>query len=147
MADIKGGTTILESNTTVPGDDLVPPHATAIGNVGLLTCYDLRFPEPSLRLRRHGAHVITYPSAFTVRTGNAHWELLLRARAVETQSYVLASAQTGTHFPSEVKDGDIIVPGRQSYGHSIIIDPWGTVVAQVADNPEQQHEPAFALAE
>lgn len=145
--DIKGGTTILESNTTVPGQDLVPPHPTSVGHVGLLTCYDLRFPEPSLRLRRQGADIITYPSAFTTRTGNAHWQVLLRARAIETQTYVLASAQTGTHFPSEVKDGSSILPARQSYGHSIIVDPWGTVVAQVPDNPDQQNEPAFAVAE
>lgn len=147
--DIQGGTTILESRTTVPGDDLVPPQTTSVGRVGLLTCYDLRFPEPALRLRREGAELLTYPSAFTTRTGGAHWEVLLRARAIETQCYVLASAQTGTHFASEVhpEDGKTILPARQSYGHALIVDPWGTVVAQVADNPNQQEEPAFAIAE
>lgn len=120
--DIKGGLSILESATTVPGSELEPPISTPIGKVGvrcrgyspakrrkltkysivpaplqLLTCYDLRFPEPSLRLRRQGCDVLTYPSAFTVRTGAAHWETLLRARAIETQSYVMAAAQVGSH--------------------------------------------------
>jgi deaminated glutathione amidase len=95
--DIKGGLKILESATTIPGSALCQPHSTPIGMLGMLTCYDLRFPEPSLTLRRLGAQVITYPSAFTVRTGAAHWEVLLRARAVETQSYVLAAAQVGEY--------------------------------------------------
>lgn len=96
--DIVGGLTILESNTTIPGSSLPPNVPSPVGNVGALTCYDLRFPEVSLYLRRQGAQVLTYPSAFTVRTGAAHWELLLRARAVETQCYVLAAAQVGTSF-------------------------------------------------
>lgn len=94
--DIAGGLTILESNTTAPGERLPSVVPSPIGAVGPLTCYDLRFPESSLYLRRKGAEVLTYPSAFTVRTGAAHWELLLRARAVETQCYVLAAAQVGT---------------------------------------------------
>lgn len=82
------GPPLLESNTTHPGDSLLPPSSTPLGSVGLLTCYDLRFPEVSLSLRRRGAQILTYPSAFTVRTGAAHWEVLLRARAIETQCYV-----------------------------------------------------------
>lgn len=95
LFDIPG--LIMESKTTKPGTELVPPVQTPVGAIGLLTCYDVRFPEPSLRLRRQGAEILTYPSAFTLRTGAAHWELLLRARAVETQSYVLAPAQVGAH--------------------------------------------------
>ncbi|GAA5912675.1 hypothetical protein JCM5296_006053 [Sporobolomyces johnsonii] len=71
--DIKGGVTILESKTTVKGDKLLEPYQTPIGKIGSLTCYDLRFPEVSLSLRRQGAELLTYPSAFTIRTGAAHW--------------------------------------------------------------------------
>jgi predicted amidohydrolase len=118
--DIQGGLKIKESDSTVPGSCLVPPRASPIGNIGMLTCYDVRFPEPSLALRRQGAHVLTYPSAFTVRTGAAHWEILLRARAIETQSYVLAAAQVGAH------DGT----SRVSWGHAMIVDPMGSLLAQ-----------------
>jgi deaminated glutathione amidase len=82
----------------------------------------LRFPEISLALRRQNAEVITYPSAFTVPTGKAHWESLLRARAIETQSYVIAAAQGGLHNEK-----------RRSYGHSMIVNPWGEVVAELGD--------------
>lgn len=118
--DIKGGLKILESDSTIKGDRLLTPRQTPFGNLGMLTCYDLRFPEPSLSLRRQGAQVLTYPSAFTVRTGAAHWEVLLRARAIETQSYVLAAAQVGAHDGTK----------RVSWGHAMIVDPWGSVVAQ-----------------
>ncbi|KAI3628374.1 NIT2 [Malassezia furfur] len=93
--DILNGPSILESNTTIPGDKLVPPVDTPLGRIGLLTCYDMRFPEVSLALRRQGAQLITYPSAFALRTGAAHWSLLLQTRAIETQCYVLAAAQVG----------------------------------------------------
>ncbi|GAA5909221.1 hypothetical protein JCM6882_003769 [Rhodosporidiobolus microsporus] len=117
-----GSPIILESKTTLRGKELLEPVQTAVGKVGLLTCYDLRFPEVSLSLRRRGAQLITYPSAFTVRTGPPHWEVLLRARAIETQCYVLAPAQVGQH-----------APGRQSYGHAMIVSPWGEVIAQTPD--------------
>ena len=84
-----------------------------------MQCYDLRFPEFSLSLARMGAQILTYPSAFTVATGLAHWESLLRSRAIETQCYVIAAAQTGMHNSK-----------RSSYGHAMVIDPWGAVVAQ-----------------
>ncbi|KAF9515061.1 hypothetical protein BS47DRAFT_1294493 [Hydnum rufescens UP504] len=112
------GPTIKESNTTIPGTTLVAPVVTPIGLLGLQTCYDLRFTQESNRLAKHGAQCLTYPSAFALHTGAAHWELLLRARAVENQCYVFGSAQIGEHFP-----------GRQSYGHAMIVDPWGSVVA------------------
>ncbi|GAA5968379.1 hypothetical protein JCM21900_002395 [Sporobolomyces salmonicolor] len=141
--DIKGGVTILESKTTVRGDKLLEPCPTPIGKIGSLTCYDLRFPEVSLSLRRQGAEILTYPSAFTIRTGAAHWEVLLRARAIETQSYVLAPAQIGTH-----------APGRQSYGHALVVDPWGGILAQASDRPpkdggagEDEDAAQFVLAE
>jgi len=93
----------------------------------------LRFPEIGLALRRQGADIITFPSAFTVPTGKAHWETLLRARAIETQSYVIAAAQVGRHNEKRV-----------SYGHSMIIDPWGVVLADLGDN---SFEPEVAVAE
>ncbi|KAL2079216.1 hypothetical protein ACEWY4_024960 [Coilia grayii] len=114
------GVSLKESSFTIPGPTLVPPVQTPIGKVGLAVCYDLRFPEHSLALQRHGAEILTYPSAFTVATGTAHWEVLLRARAVETQCYVLAAAQVGPHHPK-----------RSSYGHALAVDPWGTVLSDL----------------
>ena len=93
-----------------------------MGNLGLCICYDLRFPEQSLLLRQKGAQLLSYPSAFTLKTGHAHWEILLRARAIETQCFVVAAAQVGQHNSK-----------RESYGHSCIIDPWGTVLASCLD--------------
>ena len=133
--NVQNGMSILESNTTISGTELVPPVETPWGRVGLLTCYDMRFPEVSLSLRRMGASILTYPSAFAVRTGGAHWSTLLQARAIDTQCWVLAAAQVGTH------------PGttRASWGHAMIVDPWGSIVAQCSDMPP--FEPTFCLAD
>ena len=90
---------------------------TPVGRVGLSICYDVRFPELYQRLRHDGAGLIVVPSAFTWVTGSAHWDILLRARAIETQCYVLAANQTGQH-PG----------GRETFGHSCLIDPWGEVI-------------------
>lgn len=100
----------------------------------MLICFDLRFPEPAISLHRLGATIITYPSAFTVPTGKAHWETLLRARAIETQSYIVASAQVGRHNEKRV-----------SYGHSLVVDPWGEVKAELGG--EWSGEPEFAAFE
>ncbi|XP_076351477.1 ntrilase and fragile histidine triad fusion protein NitFhit isoform X3 [Tachypleus tridentatus] len=115
---LPGIISIRESDYTIPGEKLVPPVDSPIGKIGLGICYDLRFPEFSLSLAKSGAEILTYPSAFTQTTGLAHWESLLRSRAIETQCYVIAAAQTGKHNPK-----------RSSYGHAMIIDPWGCVVA------------------
>ncbi|KAL8655503.1 MAG: hypothetical protein Q9226_003030 [Calogaya cf. arnoldii] len=131
---IPGGPTLKESNSVEKGTDILPPFATTVGNVGLLICFDLRFPEPSIALRRQGAHIITYPSAFTVATGRAHWSALLRARAIETQSYVIAAAQVGSHNEK-----------RTSYGHSMIVSPWGDIVAELGG--EKKDEPEIAVGE
>ena len=85
-------------------------------------CYDVRFPELYRALTRRGARVLAVPSAFTERTGKDHWEVLLRARAIENLAYVVAPAQTGVHGK-----------GRSSHGHAMIVDPWGAVIAQVPD--------------
>lgn len=91
---------------------------TPVGRLGLSVCYDLRFPELYGALRAAGAELISAPSAFTVPTGQAHWELLLRARAVETQTYLLGAAQGGVH-----------ANGRATWGHAMAVDPWGEVLA------------------
>jgi nitrilase len=106
-----------EGRTLSPGATPVALQAGAL-RVGLSVCYDLRFPELYRALMRPACDLIVVPSAFTYTTGQAHWELLLRARAVENQCYVLAPAQGGTHEN-----------GRRTWGHSLLIDPWGEVLA------------------
>ncbi|XP_058716214.1 deaminated glutathione amidase isoform X2 [Poecile atricapillus] len=123
-AALPGAPALCESSFTNPGRELLPPIATPVGKLGLAVCYDLRFPELAQALRGAGAQILTFPSAFTVPTGAAHWEVLLRARAIECQCYVVAAAQTGRHNPS-----------RASWGHSLVADPWGTVVAQCQEGP------------
>ncbi|KAG0295383.1 Carbon-nitrogen hydrolase [Linnemannia gamsii] len=123
--DIANGPRLMESSNTVAGDRIVPPVSTPIGKIGLGICYDLRFPEMALALRKQGAEVLTYPSAFTIKTGEAHWEVLLRSRAIETQCYVVAAAQVGRHSEKRV-----------SYGHAMIVDPWGVVCARCGDGED-----------
>jgi deaminated glutathione amidase len=118
-----GGFSYRESDGTAPGSELITVELDGV-TVGLTVCYDLRFPElyRALAVDR-GARILTIPSNFTLHTGMAHWEVLLRARAIENQAFVLATGQHGT-------------PGgldKPSYGHSMIIDPWGTVLAQAPD--------------
>jgi predicted amidohydrolase len=108
-----------ESDTFRAGAQIVTAE-TNIGTLGLSICYDVRFPELYKALRLAGADIIVVPAAFTAVTGKAHWEILLRARAIETQCWILASGQTGTH-PC----------GRQTWGHSMVIDPWGQIHAQL----------------
>jgi nitrilase len=112
----KGSESFDEARTIRPGGD-VRTFEAPFGRVGLSVCYDLRFPE--LYRRMGDVALIVVPSAFTYTTGRAHWEMLLRARAVENQCYVLAAAQGGTHEN-----------GRRTWGHSMLIDPWGEIVAQ-----------------
>ncbi|XP_015176076.1 PREDICTED: nitrilase and fragile histidine triad fusion protein NitFhit [Polistes dominula] len=116
------GVRLMESDYVVKGDKIIPPVCTPAGYLALSICYDMRFAEQSLLLRNMGAQILTFPSAFTYQTGAAHWEVILRARAIETQCYVIAAAQTGAHNKK-----------RTSWGHSMIIDPWGTVLAQCAE--------------
>ena len=111
----------LESRTIAAGTQIVTAKA-GVATIGLSVCYDVRFPELYRLLALRGAEVLAVPAAFTLQTGKDHWELLLRARAVENQAYVVAPAQWG-------KKAD----GRWTYGRSIIIDPWGTVLSQCPD--------------
>ncbi|KAJ4779318.1 Nitrilase-like protein 2 [Rhynchospora pubera] len=118
--DVPGNMVYKESSFTSQGDTVVAEDSP-IGRLGLTVCYDLRFPELYQMLRFHyQAQVLLVPSAFTKVTGEAHWEILLLARAIETQCYVIAAAQAGKHNEK-----------RESYGDSIIIDPWGTVIARL----------------
>ncbi|TGZ57544.1 deaminated glutathione amidase [Temnothorax longispinosus] len=116
------GVRLMESDYVLKGTEIVPPVPTPIGKLALSICYDMRFPELSLTLRNMGAQILTYPSAFTYQTGAAHWEVMLRARAIENQCYVIAAAQTGAHNKKRV-----------SWGHAMIVDPWGAVIAQCAE--------------
>jgi len=120
--DIPEKVRLMENETYCQGNELVPPVDTAIGRLGLSICYDVRFPELSLYNRYKGAEILSFPSSFTLNTGLAHWETLMRARAIETQCYVIAAAQTGKHYDKRI-----------SYGHSMVVDPWGAVIAQCSD--------------
>ncbi|HVP31980.1 MAG TPA: carbon-nitrogen hydrolase family protein [Myxococcota bacterium] len=119
----QGGGEYRESATIAPGKELVVAE-TPFGRVGLSVCYDLRFPELYRALVEQGARFLFVPSAFTPQTGKDHWEPLLRARAIENQAFVVAPAQCGRHDES-----------RASHGRSLIVDPWGIVLAQGADRP------------
>src|SRR3954449_766508 len=119
------GVAYRESDVEAPGDEIVVADAGGLP-LGLSVCYDLRFPELFRIMAVDGAQAFTLPAAFTVPTGRAHWEVLIRARAIENQAFVIAAGQVGRHPPD-----------HQSYGHSMIVDPWGTVLAAADDEPEQ----------
>ena len=119
--DLPGRVTVRESDSKLAGADVVCAEST-VGAIGLSICYDLRFPELYRRLAFAGARIIMVPSAFTFPTGEAHWEPLLRARAIENQAYVIAPAQFGPN-----------IYGYSDYGNSMIVDPWGRVLARAAD--------------
>lgn len=119
--DLPGRVTVKESDVKIPGEDVVTA-TTRLGTVGLSICYDLRFPELYRRLTFAGARLLMIPSAFTFPTGEAHWDTLIRARAIENQCYVVAPAQFGPN-----------VHGFSDYGNSMIVDPWGRVLARASD--------------
>lgn len=132
--EIEGGPVMKESNTIEPGNKILAPFDSAVGKIGSMICFDLRFPELALALKRQHADVLLYPSAFMPTTGKAHWQSLLRARAIECQAYVLAAAQAGAHNEK-----------RSSYGHSMIVSPWGEILAELGG--EWNGEPEIATAE
>jgi predicted amidohydrolase len=119
--DLSDGTSLRESDTVEPGREPTVTE-TAFGTLGLSVCYDLRFPELYRALVDQGAIALTVPAAFTLTTGKDHWHVLLRARAIESQCYVIAAAQTGHHYGP-----------RNSYGHALVCDPWGTVLAECGE--------------
>lgn len=129
---LENGPLVRESDTVMPGAVAVV-CPTPLARLGFSICYDLRFPGLYTVLREAGAEVILAPSAFTSHTGKDHWELLLCARAVETQCYVMAAAQVGYHASEQLKE---------SYGHSLIVDPWGKILARVKGGG-----PGYAIAE
>ena len=120
---IEGGVSVLESETRQPGEEVAMAE-TELGRMGLTVCYDLRFPELYRALVSKGAEIIFVPAAFTALTGEAHWEPLLRARAIENQVYVIAPDQIG-HNPKSFA----------TYGNSMIVDPWGRILARALDMP------------
>jgi predicted amidohydrolase len=123
MFDVEvGGRTYRESDHEQPGDDIVLSRTADGAELGMTVCYDLRFPELFRILAVRGARVLTVPAAFTLATTREHWEVLLRARAIEDQCFVVAANQIGEH-----------APGIRSGGRSMIVDPWGVVLAQAPD--------------
>jgi deaminated glutathione amidase len=119
--DLATGESWRESSAYLGGDGPVLAE-TPLGPMGLTICYDMRFPDLYSRLARAGATVFAVPAAFTVPTGKAHWHTLLRARAIESAAFVVAAAQSGTHQD-----------GRQTYGHSLVVDPWGEVLLDLGE--------------
>jgi predicted amidohydrolase len=119
--EVGDGQTYRESAAVAPGTEVVVADAP-LGKVGLSVCYDLRFPELYRQLAKNGAVLLTVPAAFTLMTGKDHWEVLLRARAIENQAYVIAPAQQGKH----PKD-------RLTWGHAMVVDPWGLVTARASE--------------
>ena len=122
--DLPTGESWRESNVYRHGSEAVIVDGTPVGKLGLTICYDLRFPALFARLAEANADVIAVPAAFTVPTGKAHWEVLLRARAIEAGLFVVAAAQSGHHED-----------GRNTYGHSLVVDPWGEVLLDMGEGP------------
>lgn len=129
--DLDNGESWRESALYAPGDKMVCADLGETARLGLSICYDLRFPHLYRDMALAGVGIIAVPAAFTRQTGEAHWHVLLRARAIENGAFVVAAAQGGTHDD-----------GRETYGHSLVIDPWGRIIAEKADT-----EPGFIIAD
>lgn len=129
--DLANGESWRESNAYAPGGEVSTAEGTPIGRLGLTVCYDIRFPALFEALGRRACDAIAIPAAFTVPTGKAHWHLLQRARAVEASAWVISAAQVGKH-----------ADGRRTYGHSLVVDPWGEIVLDMGDD-----DPGIGFAE
>lgn len=129
-AHVQAEVEIYEESKTIKAGNEVVVLETPMGRLGLAICYDIRFPELFRVLANQGAQILAIPAAFTVKTGTAHWEVLMRARAIENFCYVIGAAQVGSH-PN----------GRSTYGHSLLVDPWGTVLQCLP------HQPGFVSTE
>jgi len=121
--DLPTGESWRESAVYRAGEGAVVVEGTPVGRLGLTICYDLRFPDLFSRLAEAGAQTISVPAAFTVPTGRAHWEVLLRARAIEAGAFIVAAAQSGRH-----------ADGRETYGHSLVVGPWGEVLLDMGED-------------
>ena len=121
--DLPTGESWRESSVYRAGEGAVVVEGTPLGRLGLTICYDLRFPDLFSRLSEAGAQAIAVPAAFTVPTGRAHWEVLLRGRAIESEAFVIAAAQSGHH-----------TDGRDTYGHSLVVSPWGEVLLDMGQD-------------
>ena len=121
--DLPTGESWRESAVYRPGEGAVVVDGTPVGRLGLTICYDIRFPALFSRLAEGGAQTIAVPAAFTVPTGRAHWEVLLRARAIEAGAFIVAAAQSGHHSD-----------GRRTYGHSLVVSPWGEVILDMGED-------------
>lgn len=123
--NVPDGNTYQESSTVMAGKELPAIHFSQdLGNIGLSVCYDVRFPELYRYMSHKGANILFVPAAFTAFTGKDHWQVLLQARAIENTCYIIAPAQTGTHYAR-----------RQTHGHAMIIDPWGVILADAGEKP------------
>lgn len=129
--DLADGQSWRESDTYAPGNRVIACQDTPMGRLGLTVCYDLRFPALFEALGRQRCDAISVPAAFTVPTGQAHWHVMLRARAIEASAYVIAAAQVGAHED-----------GRHTFGHSLVVDPWGEVLLDMGGE-----EPGLAFVE
>lgn len=143
--DVSNGPIFKESKSVQPGKHLPNIINTPVGKLGSAICYDIRFPELSLKLRSMGSDIICFPSAFTMKTGEAHWDVLARSRAIDTQCYIVMPAQDGIHDTSDLQWSNLNkttsdpttnqnTVKRQSWGHSMIVDPWGTIIASSNQN-------------
>ena len=137
MFDVEvGGQVYRESESEEPGGEIVLSEIAGGLPLGLTICYDIRFPELYRILAVQGARIVSVPAAFTKVTGQAHWEILIRARAIENQAFMVAADQIGTHPPD-----------KESFGGSLIVDPWGEVLARAPDAFGSDPEPTFIAAE
>jgi deaminated glutathione amidase len=137
MFDVEvGGQIYRESESEDPGGEIVLSETASGLPLGLTVCYDLRFPELFRILAVQGARIVTLPAAFTKVTGQAHWDILIRARAIENQAFMVAADQIGTHPPD-----------RETFGGSLIVDPWGEVLARAPDAASGAAEPSFVAAD
>jgi deaminated glutathione amidase len=137
MFDVEvGGQVYRESDSEEPGAEVVLSETEGGLPLGMTVCYDLRFPELFRILAVEGARVVTLPAAFTKVTGQAHWDILIRARAIENQAFVVAADQLGT-----------VPPDRETFGGSLIVDPWGEVLARAPDASAASAEPSFVAAD
>jgi deaminated glutathione amidase len=137
MFDVEvGGQVYRESESEDPGGEIVLSETAGGIPLGLTVCYDLRFPELFRILAVQGARIVTLPAAFTKVTGQAHWDILIRARAIENQAFMIAADQIGTHPPD-----------KETFGGSLIVDPWGEVLARAPDASSGTAEPSFVAAD